>query len=121
MPLPIQKVIRLNLTQATQPILYQTPRNRDLIAFDFDLNPGTVTLSSDEAVNLTFLLDQLTLAEEMVDIADATDFSPRKSSITNPLLADVIIRFTRDELNEIKRIQVCQDNLTCLLPLFLPN
>ena len=87
-----------------------------MIAFDFDLNPGTVTLSFDGAVNLTTLqLDQLSLADEMVDIADATDFSPRKSSITNPLLADVIIRFTRDELNEIKRIQVCQDNLTCYL------
>jgi len=39
-----------------------------LIAFDFDLNPGTVTLSFDEAVNLTtFQLDQLSLAEEMVE------------------------------------------------------
>ena len=87
-----------------------------MIAFDFDLNPGTVTLSFDGAVNLTtFQLDQLSLAEEMVDIADATDFSPSKSSITNPLLTDVIIQFTRDELNEIKCIQVCQDNLTCYL------
>jgi len=52
-----------------------------LIAIDFDLNPGTVTLSFDEAVNLTtFQLDQLSFAEEMVDIADATDFSPSKSS-----------------------------------------
>jgi len=67
-------------------------------------------------VNLTtFQLDQLTLAEEMVDTTDAIDFSPYNSSVTSPLLRDVIIQFTRDELNEIKRIQVCQDNLTCYL------
>ena len=93
-----------------------------LIAFDFDLNAGRVTLSFDEAVNLTtFQLDQLTLAEEMVDTTDAIDFSPYNSSVTSPLLRDVIIQFTRDELNEIKRIQVCQDNLTCYLYFPLAN
>jgi len=70
-----------------------------LIAFDFDLDAGRVTLSFDEAVNLTtFQLDQLTLAEEMVDTTDAIDFSPYNSSVTSPLLRDVIIQFTRDEL-----------------------
>ena len=87
-----------------------------LVAFDFDLNMGIMTLSFDEAVNITtFQLDQLTLAEEMVDTIITIDFSPYNGSVTNPLLRDVVIQFTPDDLNEIKRIQVCSDNLTCYL------
>ena len=87
-----------------------------LVGFDFDLNMGTMTLGFDEAVNTTtFQLGQLTLAEEMVDTVITTDFTPNNSSVTNPLLRDVVIQFTPDELNEIKRIQVCRDNLTCYL------
>ena len=51
-----------------RPVLHQTPGSPRLVAFDFDLDMGTMTLSLNEAVNITtFQLGQLTLAEEMVD------------------------------------------------------
>ncbi len=89
-----------------------------LSTFDFDLNVGVMTLGFDEAVILSsFQLGELVLSEEVVDTTDVEDFSAFSSNVDYApnSLRDLRIEFTNDELNEIKRIQVCRDNITCYL------
>lgn len=103
--------------QAGDLVLDDTPPV--LESFDFDLDSGMITLSFSEAVNITnFMLNEIVLAEEQIDTTDVTNFSPLDStfSYTSPMVfRDIVIILSPDELNEIKRIQVCRDNVSCYL------
>ena len=99
--------------QATELIPDTTRPTLD--SFDFDLDAGVMTLHFDEAVDLsTFVLNELVIDE---GIDDDPAFSPTSSTYAyvTDSLRDIEVTFTREELNEIKRIQVCSDNTTCFL------
>ena len=82
----------------------------DLQSFDFDLNTGVLLLHFSESVDLnTLMADQLTIFSDdeqlVVIVAD--------SLTTNMILRDVNFTLTVDDLNEIKRLQICRDNTSC--------
>jgi len=88
--------------------------NPTLLAFDFDLNLGRITLSFDEFVNISTLqVSELTLQDGF--LALAANFSltaARRIQIQGRV---VIITLSEDDLNAVKLLPLCTSANDCYL------
>ena len=82
----------------------------NLESFDFDLNRGVLVLHFSESVNLsTLIVTQLTVYsnDRLVPLTSSDSLN------TGMILRDVNLTIRNDDLNEIKRLEICSNNKTC--------
>lgn len=99
------------------------PRAPVLDAFDVNLNLGLLTLVFNETVNTSSLMTMYITLQATENITHLRDpyFESHTLSVSNTLEETdeptLIIEFTVDDLNDIKRKTVCRNSKSCFLSL----
>ena len=86
-----------------------------LLFFDVNLNDGTMTLSFDKTVDASeFLVNDITVRTSG-DLNTSTAFVLSTSTVPAADKADIVVRFSRADLNKIKRLQICTSQFDCYI------
>eukprot|EP00118_Oscarella_pearsei_P023607 m.284220 g.284220 ORF g.284220 m.284220 type:complete len:7575 (+) comp40677_c0_seq9:1023-23747(+) len=86
-----------------------------LLFFDLDMNDGSLTLSFDETVDVSELLISDLVIRTSADLNTSISFTLNTSTVPTMDTASVVVRFSREDLNEIKRLQICTSLFDCYL------
>ena len=84
-------------------------------SFNFDLNVGEMTVTFSEPVEMSSVQVNAFVLAQREDSTDTPTFNPSSSTVSNQSLRAIEITFERDELNEIKRLRICNDITSCYL------
>ena len=103
---PVQTTLSIEVSEFTKD---DSPPS--LMAFDIDMDNGFLVLSFDETVNVSSLqLNQLELNDYMTSF-----FNLNSSEVLHGPSASVNISLSKDDLNELKRLQICLSTETCAI------